>query len=135
VAALAAWQDAGRTQSLLSMFPHDRLVALAQFTDIAHFFSRVDGARADEGPRKEPHLRRHLDRLDVDPAHVLVVGDSVDDVHAARACGVRALLYHPPERPLVSPERVRALDVPVARGLPEAVRWALTGSDREHHGV
>ncbi|MFJ6676086.1 HAD family hydrolase [Actinosynnema sp. NPDC091369] len=134
-AALTEWRDAGRTQSLLSMFPHGRLVALAQFTDIAHFFSHVDGMRADEGPRKEPHLRRHLDRLDVDPAHVLVVGDSVDDVHAARACGVRALLYHPAERPLVSHERVRALGVPVARGLPEVVRWALTGSDRERHGV
>jgi HAD superfamily hydrolase (TIGR01509 family) len=130
VEALTAWQDSGGTQSLLSMFPHARLVALTQFTDIAHFFSHVDGMRADESPRKEPHLRRHLAGLGISPEAVLVVGDSLDDVHAARACGAHAVLYHPAERALVSEVRASELGVPVARRLPDAVRSVLT---REHH--
>jgi phosphoglycolate phosphatase-like HAD superfamily hydrolase len=130
VEALTAWRDTGGTQSLLSMFPHARLVALAQFIDIAHFFSHVDGMRADESPRKEPHLRRHLAGLGISPEAVLVIGDSLDDVHAARACGVRAVLYHPAERALVSQVRVSELDVPVVRRLSDAVRSVLTW---EHH--
>ncbi|PPK65581.1 HAD family hydrolase [Actinokineospora auranticolor] len=123
VAALTAWRDAGRTQSLLSMFPHDRLVALPQFAAVAGFFDRVDGMRSDESPRKEPHLRGHLRELG--ERSVLVVGDSVDDVAAAEACGVPALLYHPVDQPLVSPARLADLGAPVVNSLPAAVDWAL----------
>ncbi|WP_026423930.1 HAD family hydrolase [Actinokineospora inagensis] len=122
VAALTAWRDAGRTQSLLSMYPHNRLVRLPQFQVIAGFFDRVDGMRSDESHRKEPHLRRHLTALR--DQTVLVVGDSLDDVEAAKACGVSVLLYHP-SQPLVSQTRATSLGVPVAATLPEAVQWAL----------
>lgn len=134
VEALTAWRDGGGTQSLLSMFPHDRLVGLAQFTGIAHFFSHVDGTRSGEIPRKEPHLRGHLAGLGIDPRRVLVAGDSLDDVRAAQACGAHAVLYHPPERPLVSAARANGLGVPVAGRLPDVVRSALafpTGSHRD----
>ncbi len=131
VPALTAWRDAGRTQSLLSMYPHDSLVALPQFAAIAHYFSRVDGMRADETPRKEPHLRRHLASLGT--SGVLVVGDSPDDVAAARVCGVPGVLYHPEDRALVSRARVPDFDVPVSRDLSEAVRRALAWSVRERH--
>ncbi|RLK59506.1 HAD family hydrolase [Actinokineospora cianjurensis] len=123
VTALTAWRDAGRTQSLLSMYPHDQLVDLPQFRAIAHFFDRVDGLRSDEQHHKEPHLRRHLKA--VREPNVLVVGDSDDDVHAAKACGIPCLLYHPSNGALVSQTRVAGLQVPVVRELPDAVRWAL----------
>jgi phosphoglycolate phosphatase-like HAD superfamily hydrolase len=122
VGALTAWRATGRTQSLLSMYPHDQLVALPQLRAIAHFFTRVDGMSVDESPRKQPHLRRHLAALGT--ARVLVVGDSNDDVAAARACGVRCVLYHPRERALLSQARVAGLSVPVARDLPAAVALA-----------
>jgi phosphoglycolate phosphatase-like HAD superfamily hydrolase len=122
VGALAAWRATGRTQSLLSMYPHDQLVALPQLRAIAHFFTRVDGMSVDESPRKEPHLRRHIAALGA--RRVLVVGDSGDDVTAARACGVRCVLYHPRERALLSQARVAGLAVPVARDLPAAVLLA-----------
>jgi phosphoglycolate phosphatase-like HAD superfamily hydrolase len=124
VGALTAWRDSGGTQSLLSMYPHEQLVALAQFHPIADFFVRVDGMSASETHRKEPHLRRHLAALGTDPRRVLVVGDSADDMLAAQACGVPCLLYHPGERALLSSQRVRGLGVPVAADLPGAVRWA-----------
>jgi phosphoglycolate phosphatase-like HAD superfamily hydrolase len=124
VSALTAWRDSGGTQSLLSMFPHERLTELAQLSTIAHFFVRVDGMSVAEPHRKEPHLRRHLAALDIDPSRVLVVGDSADDMHAAQACGVRCVLYHPGERALLSPVRARDLGVPMAADLLDAVRWA-----------
>ncbi|GAA2979963.1 HAD family hydrolase [Actinokineospora diospyrosa] len=123
IAALAAWRDAGRTQSLLSMYPHERLVALPQFHAIAHFFDRVDGMRSDELQRKEPHLRRHLDAVGVED--VLIVGDSDDDIRAAQACDVPCVLYHPTRGALVSQTRAEGLAVPVVRELGDAVRWAL----------
>jgi phosphoglycolate phosphatase-like HAD superfamily hydrolase len=122
VGALTACRATGRTQSLLSMYPHDQLVALPQLRAIAHFFTRVDGMGVAESHRKQPHLRRHLAALGT--RRVLVVGDSGDDVAAARACGVRCVLYHPRERPLLSQNRVDDLGVPVARDLPAAVLLA-----------
>ena len=126
VCALTAWRDAGRGQSLLSMYPHERLLELAQLREIADFFVLVDGIRDDESPRKEPHLRRHLAALRSEPGRTVVVGDNVDDVHAARACRVHCVLYNPGEAALTSQSRVRELGVPVVRELPAAVRWALT---------
>jgi phosphoglycolate phosphatase-like HAD superfamily hydrolase len=122
VGALTAWRATGRTQSLLSMYPHDQLVALPQLRAIAHFFTRVDGMGVAESPRKQGHLRRHLAALGTE--QVLVVGDSVDDVAAAQACGVRCVLYHPRERALLSQARVAGLAVPVARDLLAAVLLA-----------
>jgi phosphoglycolate phosphatase-like HAD superfamily hydrolase len=125
ISALSGWQETGRTQSLLSMYPHEQLLGLAQVREIAHYFVRVDGTSDDEPPRKEPHLRRHLAALGASVRQVLLVGDNVDDVYAARACGVLCVLYHPGERALVSDTRARALAVPVVQDLLGAVRWAL----------
>ncbi|HVK22657.1 MAG TPA: HAD family hydrolase [Actinokineospora sp.] len=127
VAALSACRDSGRTQSLLSMYPHDLLTALRPVRSVAHYFVRVDGMVEDELPRKEPHLRRHLTGLDLDPARVLVVGDSTDDLDAAAACGALAVLYHPRHQPLLSHARVDALGVPVVAELPDAVHQAVGG--------
>lgn len=130
VAALAAWLETGRTQSLLSMFPHEQLLGLAQVREIAHYFVGVDGSRDAASPRKEPHLRQHLAALNISAERVLVVGDNLDDVDASRACGVHCVLYRPAERALVSHARVRDLGVPVVADLPAAVRWAMaTGTD------
>jgi phosphoglycolate phosphatase-like HAD superfamily hydrolase len=125
IGALTAWRETGRTQSLLSMYPHERLLGLAQVRKIVHFFVSVNGTCDDAPPRKEPHLRRHLASLSTDPGRVLVVGDNLDDVHAARVCGVPCVLYRPTERALVSDTRVRDLRVPVVPDLSAAVRWAL----------
>jgi phosphoglycolate phosphatase-like HAD superfamily hydrolase len=93
VASLRAWEDAGRTQSLLSMWGHDRLVPKVGEFGIDHHFARVDGLRAASGGPKAEHMVLHLKALDLDPAKVVVIGDSVDDAHAAAHVGARAILY------------------------------------------
>jgi phosphoglycolate phosphatase-like HAD superfamily hydrolase len=91
---LSAHQAAGRTQSLCSLAPHDRLVPLVRTHGIEERFVRVDGSveRLVEG--KARHLERHLARIeDVEPTRVVVIGDALDDATAAAHVGVHAVLY------------------------------------------
>jgi phosphoglycolate phosphatase-like HAD superfamily hydrolase len=132
VNALTTWRDAGGTQSLLSMYPHDQLLGLRQLRPIASLFCRVRGTSENELHLKEPHLRQHLVELGIRPEQVLIVGDSIDDMHAAQAAGVPCVLYRPADRALLSLTRVHDLGVPVVTDLSGAVRLAL---NTEHQPV
>jgi phosphoglycolate phosphatase-like HAD superfamily hydrolase len=92
-AALADAERAGLTQSLLSMWLHERLVPLVERLGISGFFVRIDGLRVAGGESKAQHLVDHLAALAVDPSTVLLVGDTLDDLAAARATGARCVLY------------------------------------------
>jgi phosphoglycolate phosphatase-like HAD superfamily hydrolase len=91
--ALAAAEAAGLTQSLLSMWRHQYLVPLVERLGIGGFFLRVDGLRVPGGGGKTEHLVEHLAALDVEASAALLVGDSLDDLAAARAVGARCVLY------------------------------------------
>jgi phosphoglycolate phosphatase-like HAD superfamily hydrolase len=93
LAALAAAEAAGLTQSLLSMWRHQDLVALVERLRIGRFFLRVDGLRVPGGGGKTEHLMAHLAALEVRSSAVLLVGDTLDDLAAARAVGARCVLY------------------------------------------
>lgn len=91
---LAGWRTDGRTQSLLSMFRHERLLPLVHRHGIADEFVRIDGLRGPDGGQKAGHLARHLTALDLTGPDVLVVGDSLDDAEAALSVGARCVLYN-----------------------------------------
>jgi phosphoglycolate phosphatase-like HAD superfamily hydrolase len=93
LSSLRAWEQTGRTQSLLSMWGHDRLVPKVGEFGIAGHFARVDGLRTASGGPKAEHMVAHLKALHLDPENVVVIGDSVDDAHAAQHVGARAILY------------------------------------------
>ncbi|SEM78800.1 HAD family hydrolase [Nonomuraea pusilla] len=88
--SLASWTG---TQSLCSMAPHAHLVPIVESFGITTHFSRVDGLLGGTGGEKASHMAAHIEALGVDPAQVLVIGDSVDDGIAARHVGARAVLY------------------------------------------
>ena len=92
-AALAAAQAAGLTQSLLSMWRHQDLVPLVERLGLGRFFVRVDGLRRADGGGKADHLVEHLAALELAPGAVVMVGDSLDDLAAARAVGAGCVLY------------------------------------------
>ena len=92
-AALAAGAAAGLSQSLLSMWRHDDLVPLVERLGIGRFFVRVDGLRRSDGGGKAEHLVKHLAALELEPSAVVLVGDSLDDLAAARAVGAGCVLY------------------------------------------
>lgn len=134
--ALTDWREAGGGQSLLSMYPHDRLLPLVDKFGIGAFFKRVDGLVGTEIGRKSPHLKRHLDRLGVPAARVLLVGDSVDDARAARECGVSCILYHAGPDSLHALDHFDQLGVPIVESLREAVALGRqqSSSDRRLSG-
>jgi phosphoglycolate phosphatase-like HAD superfamily hydrolase len=91
--ALAAAEAAGLSQSLLSMWRHDDLVPLVERLGIGRYFVRVDGLRHSDGGGKAEHLVKHLAALELEPPAVVLVGDSLDDLAAARAVGAGCVLY------------------------------------------
>ncbi|MFD7737674.1 HAD family hydrolase [Streptomyces sp. MJM8645] len=92
---MAALSEAGHTQSLLSLCPHDTLVREVEQADIGHFFIRTDGRTGPSGGTKAAPLTAHLEALGLaEQAHrVLLVGDAVDDADAAHANGAHAVLH------------------------------------------
>ncbi|MFJ5549679.1 HAD family hydrolase [Streptomyces sp. NPDC093225] len=119
---LAGWQEAGLTQSLLSLAPHERLVPLVRTHRIDRYFLRVDGRTGPSHTSKAGHLVRHLAALDgVEAARTVVIGDAADDAAAAAHVGARAVLYTGGSHSRASLERV---GVPVVDTLAEAVATA-----------
>ncbi|GII82783.1 phosphatase [Sphaerisporangium siamense] len=120
--ALRSWTDAGRTQSLLSMWTHDRLVAKAAELGIADYFDRIDGLNdGAPGGGKAEHMVAHIAALRVDPSQILVIGDSIDDAHAAEHVGARAVLY---TGGMTSRADLDASGFPVVESLTTALEWA-----------
>ena len=111
---------AGHSQSLLSMWRHEQLVPTVTRLGLADAFRRVDGLVLPEqaGGHKAGLLTRHLARLGVDAANVLLIGDSADDAIAARQAGARAVLYTGGMTGRADLER---LGVPVVTRLTDAV--------------
>ncbi|MFF3318234.1 HAD family hydrolase [Streptomyces sp. NPDC003035] len=119
---LAARQESGLTQSLLSLAPHTELIPLVRRHGIEERFVRVDGRVGSSTAGKSAHMVRHLAALEgVDPSRIVVIGDAADDAVAAAHVGARAVLYTGGSHSRASLERV---GVPVVDSLAEAVQVA-----------
>lgn len=113
-------EEAGLTQSLLSMYRHRELVPLVRRLGVADHFVRIDGLRGPGGGRKARELEAHLGSFgwSGDPRDVLVVGDALDDARAAAHVGARCVLYDGGSHPRTELERA---GVPVVSSLTGAV--------------
>ncbi|MCF3125707.1 HAD family hydrolase [Streptomyces arenae] len=119
---LAARRAEGRTQSLLSLAPHEHLVPIVRRHGIQEHFVRIDGRTDDSHAGKAERMVRHLAELQgVAAERVVVIGDAVDDARAAAHVGARAVLYTGGSHSRVSLE---AAGVPVVDSLAEAVDTA-----------
>ena len=118
IEVLDSWRAWGGTQSLLSMYHHEQLVSLVDEHGLTGYFARVDGSPGTPGDVKAEYLVRHLGELGVDPAEVVLIGDSVDDAAAAGHVGARCVLY---AGGFHDPAGLAATGAPVAETLAEAV--------------
>ena len=117
--AMTAWTG---TQSLLSMWFHHELVPLVTSHGLHDRLMRVDGLRDILGGGfKAPHLRAHLDALGVAGPECVLIGDSIDDAHAAQEVGAAVILY---AGGFTDPQRLYDTGLPVATSLLEAVTLA-----------
>ncbi|MFJ3904042.1 HAD family hydrolase [Streptomyces sp. NPDC090025] len=119
---LAARQESGFTQSLLSLAPHAELIPLVARHGITERFLRVDGRTDNSTDGKSGNMARHLAALDGVPAErVVVIGDAADDAVAALSVGARAVLYTGGSH---SRRSLESVGVPVVDSLAEAVAVA-----------
>lgn len=118
VDALDAWTG---TQSLLSMLHHDNLVAECDRRSLTDRFLHVQGRTDLRVQSKTQALLDHLATLQIEPVDVVLIGDTLGDVRAARFAGARCVLY---SGGLTHPCRLADLDVPVADTLVDAIKLA-----------
>ncbi|WP_175407616.1 HAD family hydrolase [Streptomyces sp. TRM64462] len=120
---LAAAAEVGRTQSLLSLAPHERLLPMVRRHGIEERFVRVDGRIGESTAGKAEHMVRHLLALEGVAAaeRIVVIGDAADDAVAAAHVGARAVLYTGGSH---SRGSLEAAGVPVVDSLAEAVAVA-----------
>ncbi|MEU9504070.1 HAD family hydrolase [Streptomyces sp. NPDC048196] len=122
---LEAWQTAGGSQSILSMFGHEELIPLVRGFGIESRFVLVEGRTGPSGGTKAAQMVRHLAALtEVDPGRTVVIGDAVDDAVAAREAGASAVLYTGGSHSRASLETAAVPGVPVVDTLAEAVELA-----------
>jgi phosphoglycolate phosphatase-like HAD superfamily hydrolase len=125
--ALAAMDSWAGTQSLLSMFHHHDLVPAVDARGLTGRLARVDGLRQSVGGgSKAPHLRAHLTALGLDGPECVLIGDSVDDAHAALEVGARVVLY---DGGFTHGDLLRTTGQPTVSSLLEAVQYALAELD------
>jgi phosphoglycolate phosphatase-like HAD superfamily hydrolase len=123
--AMDLLEQAGWGQSLLSMSPQDWLSAIVDRLQLSHRLSLVDGMSEMTGGLKATHMEVHLRLLGMDGESVVVVGDTPDDVAAARHVGAKAILFHVGSHHI---DVLEAEGVPIAETLVEAVELALDES-------
>lgn len=96
VDALGAIDDVearGWSQSILSMWWEEDLLACVERRGLAERMAMVQGNRNDSGGEKAAHLLRHVSKLDADAGSVVMIGDSLDDAVAAGVVGTACVLY------------------------------------------
>ena len=120
--ALERFAAAGLGQSVLSMLAHDQLHATLERRGLHDWFARVDGDHHHDGRSKAAALAEHLDVLGLDPAGVVLVGDTLDDAAAAAAVGCACVLVAEHSTHHAADLRTVA---PVVATLPEAVEHVL----------
>lgn len=119
-AELVRWAESGRTQSLLSMWFHARLVPTIEQFGLTQYFSRVDGLPGGVGGgSKADSLRLHLEAQALEPADVVLIGDVVDDAVAAEAAGTQCILV---STGAMTHTALEATGVPITNSVQEALR-------------
>lgn len=119
--------NSGWSQSLLSMSPQDWLASTVDRLELTDRFDLVDGLSEVTGGLKAAHLESHLDTLGLSGPQVVVIGDTPDDVDAARHVGARAILFHGGSHHL---DALQAQGVPIADSILGAAEIALSLSRR-----
>ena len=105
--ALEMVAQSGATQSILSLYPHVSLNSLVRELGIAHYFTRIDGLRGAPGRSKVGLFGDHVRAAaaaGIPPQRVVMIGDTDDDLTAAREAGISCILVnHHGNHPLGDP--------------------------------
>lgn len=120
--ALGALQAAGVRQVILSASPLPILEQQVAQRGIRPYFDRLLGLGDIYAQSKVALGMDYLRENSFDPAHAVMVGDTVHDHEVARALGMRCVLQSAGHQP---PARLRATGAPVVEGPLQAARYLL----------
>jgi phosphoglycolate phosphatase len=118
--ALAGFRQAGVKQSILSASEQNILDDMLSLYGIADYFDCAWGVDNLYGQSKLQLGRTLIDKLALDPAALLLVGDSLHDHEVARDLGVRCLLIAQGHQ---SRARLARSGAPVLDSLADVPAW------------
>lgn len=113
------------SQAVLSAYQHDTLMEAVEFFELTPFFSEIIGLNDIYAAGKVENGKRYIAGLDVEPASLLFIGDTVHDYDVAQAMGTACFLVANGHN---SRPRLEACGVPVFDSL-GAVRAQLLEAD------
>ncbi len=95
-------QNAGFTQSVLSAYEKSFLDSIISHHNISGYFSKISGLGDIYAASKVELGKAHVESLGLDKSEIVMIGDTVHDLHVARACGISCILkaqgHHPKNR-------------------------------------
>jgi phosphoglycolate phosphatase len=101
-AQLAAVQAAGLTQSILSAYRHETLVEIVTHFGLLPYFTHLAGLDNIYAHSKAELGRAQVAQLGLSPREILLIGDTLHDLHVAREIGVDCVLvaagHHPADK-------------------------------------
>ena len=89
---LAAARTAGISQSILSAYRHETLVELVEHFDLSGFFRELSGLDNIYAHSKAELGRAQVAAMGLDPSEMVMIGDTLHDLHVAQELGVRCIL-------------------------------------------
>lgn len=92
VAALDGAASHGLSQSILSAHKHSSLLDVLQHFDLTDYFSEIAGLADGNAAGKTDAGRSLIARLGIDPARIVLVGDTTHDYEVADELGVDCVL-------------------------------------------
>ncbi|MGA0333051.1 MAG: HAD family hydrolase [Kiritimatiellia bacterium] len=120
--ALDRVRDAGMGQSILSAYKHDTLVRLVHEHQLNTYFHDLHGHHHIYPVGKAPQGREALEKLEIDPAATVLIGDTVHDAEVAEELGMACILIPGGNQPEA---KLRALGLPMAESRLQAVEMLL----------
>lgn len=102
----------GLGQSILSAYKHDTLVRLVKEHQLDRYFHNLHGHHHIYPVGKAPQGREALEKLGVDPARTVLIGDTVHDAEVAEELGMQCVIIPGGNQP---ESKLRALGLPVVK--------------------
>jgi phosphoglycolate phosphatase len=124
-AALRGLAARGLTQSLLSAAEKELLRTQAAYFGLIAAFDDLVGIDDHHAETKLEHGRRWLAASAIDPAAVLLVGDTTHDYDVGKSLGVDTVLFSGGHQ---APDRLETCGVPVVDSLGQVVELIDSGS-------
>jgi phosphoglycolate phosphatase len=92
VELIAGLHQRGVPQAVLSAYQHDTLLQAVDYFKLTPYFDDIIGLNDIYAAGKVENGRQYIAGLQIDPAKVLFVGDTVHDFEVAEAMGVNCVL-------------------------------------------